>query len=140
MEVGDLFWFQTKVLSQTQITLNPDGANGTSKFIEIGGLVHFFLVSVSSSSISADNWVSFMPAIRLILSKISIIETSLAGKASIVIPYFQTMAFSDALYLAFPFKQINCTPDVLSGVGIFTSIFWPSSDGLKFDFSTTCVQ
>uniref|UniRef100_A0A182Q0Q7 Uncharacterized protein n=1 Tax=Anopheles farauti TaxID=69004 RepID=A0A182Q0Q7_9DIPT len=32
---------------------------------------------------------------------------------------------------------INCTPDVLSGVGIFTSIFCPSSDGLKLDFSTT---
>lgn len=50
------------------------------------------------------------------------------------------MAFSDALYLAFPFKQINWTPDVLSGVGIFTSIFWPNSDGLKFDFNTTCVR
>ncbi|CAD6214642.1 GSCOCG00004157001-RA-CDS, partial [Cotesia congregata] len=36
-------------------TLKPDGANGTSKFIEIGGLVHFFFVSVSSKSISADN-------------------------------------------------------------------------------------
>ena len=28
------------------ITLKPDGANGTSKFIEIGGRVHFFLLSV----------------------------------------------------------------------------------------------
>lgn len=48
-------------------TLKPDGANGTSKFIEIGGLVHFFFVSVSNSSISADSCVSFIPAIRLIL-------------------------------------------------------------------------
>lgn len=51
--------------------------------------------------------------------------------------HFQTIAFSDALYFAFPFIQINCTPDVLRGVGIFTSIFWPSKDGLKFDLSTT---
>lgn len=51
--------------------------------------------------------------------------------------YFQTMAFSEALYLAFPFRQINWTPDVFSGVGILTSIFCPSSDGLKFDFRTT---
>jgi len=51
--------------------------------------------------------------------------------------YFQTMAFSDALYLAFPFRQINWTPDVFKGVGIFTSIFCPSNDGLKFDFKTT---
>lgn len=51
--------------------------------------------------------------------------------------YFQTIAFSDALYFAFPFKQINCTPDVFNGVGIFTSIFCPSSDGLKLDFKTT---
>lgn len=49
------------------ITLKPDGANGTSKFIEIGGRVHFFFVSVSNNSISADSWVSFIPAIRLIL-------------------------------------------------------------------------
>lgn len=48
-------------------TLKPDGANGTSKFIEIGGRVHFFFVSVSNNSISADSCVSFMPAIRLIL-------------------------------------------------------------------------
>lgn len=51
--------------------------------------------------------------------------------------HFHTIAFSDALYLALPFKQISCTPDVLSGVGIFTSIFWPSNDGLKFDLRTT---
>lgn len=53
------------------------------------------------------------------------------------ITYFQTIAFSEALYFALPFKQINCTPDVFRGVGIFTSIFWPSNDGLKFDLSTT---
>lgn len=47
------------------------------------------------------------------------------------------MAFSDALYFAFPFRQINWTPDVFKGVGIFTSIFCPSNDGLKFDFKTT---
>lgn len=50
-----------------RITLKPDGANGTSKFMEIGGRVHFFFVSVSNNSISADSCVSFMPAIRLIL-------------------------------------------------------------------------
>lgn len=55
------------ILNNQLHTLNPDGANGTSKFIEIGGRVHFFLVSVSSSSISAESWVSFMPAMRLIL-------------------------------------------------------------------------
>lgn len=55
----------------------------------------------------------------------------------IKLTHFQTMAFSDALYLAFPFKQINWTPDVFKGVGIFTSIFCPSNDGLKFDFKTT---
>ena len=51
--------------------------------------------------------------------------------------YFHTIAFSDALYFAFPFKQINCTPDVFKGVGIFTSIFCPNNEGLKFDFRTT---
>lgn len=34
--------------------------------------------------------------------------------------HFQTMAFSLALYLAFPFIQITCTPLVLRGVGIRT--------------------
>ena len=34
--------------------------------------------------------------------------------------YFQTMAFSLALYRAFPFIQITCTPLVFSGVGIRT--------------------
>lgn len=51
--------------------------------------------------------------------------------------HFQTIAFSDALYFALPFKQINCTPDVFNGVGIFTSIFCPNNDGLKLDFKTT---
>lgn len=60
-----------------------------------------------------------------------------ANSATVLIAYFQTIAFSDALYLAFPFKQINWTPEVFSGVGILTSIFWPSSDGLKLLFRTT---
>lgn len=34
--------------------------------------------------------------------------------------YFHTIAFSDALYLAFPFMQISWTPDVFRGVGIRT--------------------
>lgn len=34
--------------------------------------------------------------------------------------HFQTMAFSLALYLAFPFIQITCTPLVLRGVGMRT--------------------
>lgn len=34
--------------------------------------------------------------------------------------HFHTMAFSLALYLAFPFIQITCTPLVLSGVGMRT--------------------
>lgn len=34
--------------------------------------------------------------------------------------YFQTMAFSLALYFAFPFIQMTCTPLVLRGVGIRT--------------------
>lgn len=34
--------------------------------------------------------------------------------------YFQTMAFSLALYFAFPFIQITCTPLVFRGVGIRT--------------------
>ena len=54
------------------LTLNPEGANGTSKFIETGGRVHFFLLSVCKSSISADIWDSFMPAIRLILKKLTL--------------------------------------------------------------------
>lgn len=39
----------------------------TSKFIEIGGLAHFFLSLVGRSSISALIWDSFIPAMRLIL-------------------------------------------------------------------------
>ena len=34
--------------------------------------------------------------------------------------YFHRMAFSLALYLAFPFIQTTCTPAVVGGVGIFT--------------------
>lgn len=34
--------------------------------------------------------------------------------------HFHTMAFSLALYLAFPFMQITCTPLVFRGVGILT--------------------
>ncbi len=51
--------------------------------------------------------------------------------------HFHTIAFSPALYLALPFMQINCTPLVFGGVGMRTSIFCASSDGLKFDFTTT---
>lgn len=41
----------------------------TSKFMEMGGLAHFFLSLVGSSSISALIWDSFIPAMRLILQK-----------------------------------------------------------------------
>lgn len=50
------------------------------------------------------------------------------------------MAFSEALYLAFPFKQISCTPEVFSGVGILTSIFCPNRDDLKLLFKTTLTS
>lgn len=40
----------------------------TSKFIEMGGLVHFFLSLVFRSSISALSWHSFIPPILLILN------------------------------------------------------------------------
>lgn len=40
--------------------------------------------------------------------------------------YFQTMAFSLALYFAFPFIQMTCTPLVLRGVGIRT---WKAESG-----------
>lgn len=40
--------------------------------------------------------------------------------------YFQTMAFSLALYFAFPFMQMTCTPLVLRGVGIRT---WKAQSG-----------
>lgn len=40
--------------------------------------------------------------------------------------YFQTMAFSLALYFAFPFIQMTCTPLVLRGVGIRT---WTAESG-----------
>lgn len=43
-----------------------------------------------------------------------------AGNAVAAATHFQTMAFSLALYLAFPFIQITCTPLVLRGVGIRT--------------------
>ena len=76
-------------------------SNFTSKFIEIGGRVHFFFVSVSSSSISADICDSFIPPIRFI---------------------FHTIAFSLALYFALPFMQMRVTPLVLSGVGILAAI------------------
>lgn len=50
------------------------------------------------------------------------------------------MAFSLALYLALPFMQISWTPEVLSGVGILTSIFCPIREGLKLVFSTTLTS
>merc|ERR1719318_1563042 len=99
--------------------LEPGGAKGTSKFIDIGGLVHFFLVSVSSNSISAEICDSFIPPIPLI---------------------FHTMAFSLALYLAFPFMQMSCTPLVLRGVGILISNFWANRLGLKLDLTTTLTS
>merc|ERR1719318_105700 len=99
--------------------LEPEGAKGTSKFIDIGGLVHFFLVSVSSNSISAEICDSFIPPILFI---------------------FQTIAFSLALYLAFPFMQMSCTPLVFRGVGILISIFWASREGLKLDLTTTLTS
>ena len=40
--------------------------------------------------------------------------------------HFQTMAFSLALYFAFPFIQMTCTPLVLRGVGIRT---WKAESG-----------
>jgi hypothetical protein len=51
--------------------------------------------------------------------------------------HFHTMAFSEALYLALPFMQISWTPEVFSGVGMRTSIFCASSEGLKLDLMTT---
>lgn len=42
------------------------------------------------------------------------------GRGDAAATHFQTMAFSLALYLAFPFIQITCTPLVLSGVGMRT--------------------
>ena len=63
-------------------TLNPEGANGTSKFMETGGRVHFFLLSVCKSSISAEIWDSFMPAIRFILEKVILDE--IAGVTSTI--------------------------------------------------------
>ena len=50
---------------------------------------------------------------------------------------FQTIAFSEDLYFALPFMQINWTPDVFKGVGMRTSIFWANKEGLKFDLITT---
>ena len=50
------------------------------------------------------------------------------------------MAFSEALYLAFPFWHNNCTPAVLRGVGIFNSIFWAKSIGLNVLFITTLIS
>ena len=44
------------------------------------------------------------------------------------------------LYLAFPFMQISWTPEVLSGVGMRTSIFWANSEGLKLDLMTTLTS
>ena len=61
-------------------TLNPEGAKGTSKFMDTGGRVHFFLLSVCKSSISAEIWDSFMPAIRFILEKVRFDE--IAGVTS----------------------------------------------------------
>lgn len=43
-----------------------------------------------------------------------------------MLTYFQTMAFSLALYFAFPFIQMTCTPLVLRGVGIRT---WTAESG-----------
>lgn len=111
----------------------------TSKFIEIGGLVHFFLESVSKSSISAESCVSFIPAILLILSdeRCNKFRNFFAKEETYVEnTHFQTIALSDALYLAFPLRQSNCTPAVFRGVGIRTSIFCPNNDGLNMDFST----
>lgn len=54
--------------NQNPVTDSANTAN-TSKFIEIGGRVHFFFVSVCKSSISAESCDSFIPPIRLILSK-----------------------------------------------------------------------
>ena len=54
-----------------------------------------------------------------------------------VITHFQTIAFSEALYLALPFMQMSWTPEVLSGVGMRTSIFCASRDCLKLVLMTT---
>lgn len=119
----------------------------TSKFMEMGGRAHFFLSLVGSSSISALIWDSFIPAIRFILLEKaqksesarvysslhrSIKQTLLPQGLPLHYPspsmlsYFQTMAFSLALYFAFPFMQMTCTPLVLRGVGIRT---WKAQSG-----------
>lgn len=100
----------------------------TSKFMEMGGRAHFFLSLVGSSSISALIWDSFIPAMRLILREHKGRSGSPGAAPAPASPgskcrsqtYFQTMAFSLALYLAFPFMQITCTPLVFRGVGIRT--------------------
>lgn len=115
----------------------------TSKFMEMGGRVHFFLLSVCNSSISAEICDSFMPAIRLILNVKGFFcsnGTRLKHFTGAWKTYFHTMAFSEALYLALPFMHISWTPEVLSGVGIRTSIFWAKRDALKLDFITTLTS
>ncbi len=100
----------------------------TSKFMEMGGRAHFFLSLVGSSSISALIWDSFIPAMRLILSRhrggwherINTHTPNPETCQDAGDTYFHTMAFSLALYFAFPFIQITCTPLVFRGVGIRT--------------------
>lgn len=98
----------------------------TSKFMEMGGRAHFFLSLVGSSSISALIWDSFIPAMRLILSRETDRMTWVYAHKHLMqrnvkmLTYFHTMAFSLALYLAFPFIQITCTPLVFRGVGMRT--------------------
>ncbi len=102
----------------------------TSKFMEMGGRAHFFLSLVGSSSISALIWDSFIPAMRLILSRQTGGGVTWTYKHTHTPnpetcqdagdTYFHTMAFSLALYFAFPFIQITCTPLVFRGVGIRT--------------------
>lgn len=60
-----------------KVTIHKDYNNSnmkndkrTSKFIEIGGRIQRFCLSEAcNNSISADNWQSFIPDIRLILKK-----------------------------------------------------------------------
>ena len=53
------------------------------------------------------------------------------------VTYFQTMAFSPLLYLAFPFSVIILTPEVLGGTGIRTSIFCAVRAALNNDLRTS---
>lgn len=107
-----------------KVTFETEGAKGISKFIEIGGLVHFFFVSVLSNFIAAESLFSFLPAMLLILKgkfvKSGFIVNVFIGHLRLHFPKLCTLLCPSCKSIAHPMYATALESSLLSFVPAMT--------------------